>query len=239
MPTLNAHAECISDLAFDTCIAGELPDEERRALEVHLGHCTRCRLQREVFLSQRAVFLERVPSWDAFVRRSDRWSRSRFVGVGGLLVAAAALLLVNLPKPESLDTRSKGRGHFGVFVKHGERVTRALHGEPVRPGDYLRFTYSTPTRSEFAVLHRDARSASVYYPLGASTVSISPGRDVALDFSIRLDDEPGEELLYGLFCDEPTALEPLRATLEATGELTAPAHCRVEMVALPKQLGEP
>jgi len=237
MPTLNQHEECCSDLVLDSYFAGDLAQAARLDLEAHLEQCARCGLRRDALLAQRVAFLARVPSWESLAPTPTPRLALRVIGLGSAtLAAAAALLLIALPKAPSLGVRSKGRAQLGVFIKHDGHVARAQQHDRVRPGDLLRLTYSTATRSELAVLHRDARTASIYYPLAGQTVSVEPGRDVALDFSIRFDAEPGEERLYGLFCAEPTPLEPLRAALEATGRLPPLPDCQIDNITLIKQL---
>jgi hypothetical protein len=45
----------------------------------------------------------------------------------------------------------------------------------------------------------------------------------------------GSERVYGLFCAQPVALEPLRAGLEAAGELRAVAGCQIDGIVLNKE----
>jgi hypothetical protein len=132
--------------------------------------------------------------------------------------------------------RSKGGPRIGAYVKHGERVARADDGSTVRPGDYVRFTYSSDQPVHFALLNRDALHATTYFPLGAETAPVAAGHDVALDFSIKLDGQPGSEQIHGLFCQRPEQLEPLRAALEATGKLPPLPHCRVDVLTLQKKV---
>jgi len=61
------------------------------------------------------------------------------------------------------------------------------------------------------------------------------GSDVALDFSIKLDRTAGSERVYGLFCDEPQPLEPLRSRLASTGTLPPLPHCRIDVLTLNKR----
>lgn len=237
MPTLTRSPDCISDLTFDRSFARELAVAEQQALDAHVASCVRCSLRRDVLQTQRAAYHERVPTWQTSVARSRRRLVGRIGAISGVvLAAAAALLIVFMPKAELAAVRSKGGGQLGVFIKHGEQVTRARSGDVVKRGDVLRMTYTSPRRSQFALLHRDARKASIYYPLAERTQAIEPGRDVPLDFGIELDSLPGEERLFALFCDQPTLLEPLRAALEAAGELRSSAHCQVDTMTLSKQL---
>jgi hypothetical protein len=131
--------------------------------------------------------------------------------------------------------RSKGGPSIGVYVKRGEQIRRGSTGEVVVPGELLRFTYSSERPAYFALLHADATRASVHFPLRAEAEKIGPGRDVPLDFSIRLDSRLGAERVYGLFCEEPIALEPVRAQLERSGELPALPRCWVDRLVLDKR----
>ena len=233
MPALEAHGDCVSNLELDRHFADELSEDERRTVEAHLESCVRCALRRDVMLADRQTFLRRVPTLDALRARRSR----KLAAVGGaLLMAAAALLLVFLPHDAVPGFRSKGGPHLGAYLKRGDKLTRAQDGDHVQPGDWLRLTYSSSTERYFAVLHRDARNANIYFPSSERAVVIAPGRDVALAFGIRLDSEPGEEQLFGLFCDEAVTLEPLRAALQANAQLPKLAHCQVDTLTLFKQL---
>jgi hypothetical protein len=233
---------------LDRYVSGELSAAERLVLEAHLSQCAQCCMRQDALLREREAFLARVPSWDAFrvaretprasvarPRRARRWLAAASIGL-----AASALLglLVREPPPA---VRLKGGGpRLSVFVKHGQAVTLAEDATRVRPGDLLRVAYSTPIGREFALLHRDARTATVYYPASASkTQAIAAGHEVPLDFSIELDAQPGPEQLYGLFCDRPTPLAPLLAALRRGDDPRPPAHCQLEHVRLTKLPGEP
>lgn len=233
MPALEARGDCLSSLELDRHAADDLSVEERQTVEGHLESCVRCALRREVMLADRAAFLQRLPTWDAVqARRTPR----KAAAVGVVLLTAAAAVLLAVSPGELLGVRSKGGPQLGAYIKRGERVTRAQSGDLVQPGDWLRLTYTSAKPRHFAVLHRDARSANIYFPQSDVAVKMEAGRDVALSFGIRLDSEPGEEQLYGLFCDEAVALEPLRAALQLNGQVPSSAHCQVDTLTLFKQL---
>lgn len=234
MPALEAQGDCVSNLELDRLFSDDLRLDEQRAIEAHLEHCVRCALRRDVMLADRETFLQRVPTWDALRARPRprRWTKPAAVG-GALLMAAAALLLTVSPEP---SFRSKGGPQLGAYIKRGERVTRAQNGDVVYPGDWLRLTYTSSRSRYFAVLHRDARSASIYFPPSERAVEVEGGRDVALAFGLRLDSEPGEEQLFGLFCDEAVMLEPLRAALQSNKQLPMLAHCQIDSLTFFKQL---
>jgi hypothetical protein len=75
----------------------------------------------------------------------------------------------------------------------------------------------------------------VYFPAPDQAARVAAGRDQALDFSLELDGQLGEERLYLVLCPAGYALAPLRDELEKNGELRAPAGCRLERVALRKE----
>ena len=161
----------------------------------------------------------------------------RWLWGGGALLAAGFLLVLSLGRGIATPgLRSKGGPRIGAYVKHGERVARADNGSTVRPGDYVRFTYSSDEPVHFALLNRDALRVTTYFPAGAQTERVAAGHDVALDFSIKLDDQLGNEQIYGLFCQQPEPLEPLRAALQGTGRLPPLPHCRVDVLTLEKKV---
>ncbi|WP_437721125.1 DUF4384 domain-containing protein [Sorangium sp. So ce861] len=142
------------------------------------------------------------------------------------------------PPPAEQGARIKGSsGRIGFYVARGDALSPGGPGEVVHPNDRLQFTYSTVDAGFFALLSVDgARKASVYFPAGDVAALIQPGEQVPLPSSVVLDETLGAETVYGLFCDAPVALEPLRAALESAPERPpAPAGCRVDRVSLDKR----
>jgi hypothetical protein len=114
-------------------------------------------------------------------------------------------------------------------------VERGVSGVTAYPGDQLRFTYSSERPAYLAVLGRDQRATSVYFPSGPSAARVEGGRDLPLDFSLELDAQLGEEQLYLVLCPSQYAVSPLRTELEASGDLRAAPGCVVERIALHKE----
>ncbi|WP_437313852.1 DUF4384 domain-containing protein [Sorangium sp. So ce385] len=142
------------------------------------------------------------------------------------------------PPPAAQGARIKGgSGRIGFYVARGDALAPGGPGEVVHPNDRLQFTYSTVDAGFFALLSVDgARKASVYFPAGDVAAPIEPGEQVPLPSSVVLDETLGAETVYGLFCETPVALEPLRAALEAAPERPpAPEGCRVDRVSLDKR----
>ena len=152
-------------------------------------------------------------------------------------MAAAVLLVVRLNPAEG--TRTKGTSvKLGFYVKHGEHVRLGGPGERVSPGDALRFVYTTQNARHLAILSVDgARRASIYYPSGTTSAPVAAGDDIALPMSTVLDDTLGDETIFGVFCAESFAVEPLRAALEASpDQAPALAGCVVEELTLRKDV---
>jgi len=248
MRSLSRPEGCLSDFAFDELHAAELEPSVRREVEAHLSDCARCRDRREALSREREALLASVPELAALTqprppRASRSVSRPRAIALAGtaLALAAAALLMLRPKTDEQVtDTRSKGAARLGLFVKRGERVFRAETGATVRPGDLVRFTYSSERARHLAVLNLDPHTAQVYFPTDASAdaraLRVRAGSDVALDFSVELDATAGDEHVFGLFCDEPIALAPLRTELEEKRALPDLAGCAVERLVLHKEL---
>lgn len=241
MRDLKLHPECMSNLVFDRVLGDSAEPSLRAEVLAHVEGCARCALRWEALAEQRTAFLERVPSWRHLHGQQEAKLPSKparhLLWGGGVALAASLLLTFWLaPNVDKPGFRSKGGPRIGAYVKHGEQVTRADTGSIVFPGDYVRFTYSSDRPVYFALLNRDAQHATTYFPLGRETAQLEAGHDVALDFSIKLDDQPGSERIHGLFCAEPQQLEPLRATLEATGRLSPPPHCHVDVLTLEKKV---
>jgi hypothetical protein len=166
------------------------------------------------------------------IRTAARQSAA-LVATSFAAMAAAALLVLWFGQPIE-RTYTKGQPHIGWFVKRGDEVHRGRMDELLHPRDDLRFVYSSDAPRYFALFNLDARAATVYFPVGPSAVRVRAGNDVALDFSVELDDQLGTERVWALFCEQSFELEPLRAALLATGRLPVRAGCLAELVELQK-----
>lgn len=237
---------CISNLALDRWSSGELSSEESGALQEHLAACPRCSLRWDELTRQRAAFYDRVPNWEKFAGRRVRslparrarwsWQLPLMAAVGVLAIGLGkGLVSSDAESSGAPSVRTKGGPSIGFYVKRGEHIRRGSSGEVVQPGELVRFTYSTEQPVYFALLHGDAEGAAVHFPTQPNAEKLHAGRDVPLDFSIRLDALLGTERVYGVFCDDPIALEPVRAALERTGHIPELSRCRVDPVVLNKR----
>jgi len=249
MHDLSVPSACPTDLALDEWLAAELDEAGAARVEQHLASCARCAARARAFEREYAGFLQQAPSFDAHAallgrsRAARRRAMHAARAVAGALVLCAFALLLWVPVPRS-GTRQKGGGpHLGFFVKRGNRIHQGRSGELVRAGDQLRFTYSSARPRYLALHNRDRSGASVYYPAGGTAVRVAPGAEVALAFSVELDDDPGPERVYAVFCPTPFEVEPLREALASTPALPAkplaalPAKpdCQVDVTELEKE----
>lgn len=228
-------SHCPSDLALEAFANGELDDSVAELTRAHLTSCQSCRLRHEVQARERAEFYATAPTFEVHAQRFVAPRRRRSFIAGGLAVAAmaAAALLVVFGTPS--ETRLKGQPSIGFYVKRGDHVRESDGMISLRPGDLLRFTYTSDRDRYFALFDRDPRSASIFYPQGQRAMLLRAGRDVPLQFSVELDDTPGVETVHALFCSESFELEPLRAALEQTRRLPVPAGCHEDTRTLNRE----
>src|SRR5262249_39486653 len=101
----------------------------------------------------------------------------------------------------------------------------------------LRFAYSTGSAENLAIFSRDgAGRASVYFPSDGSTSrSVQAGQGQGLPESTVLDDTLGQETLYGIFCEQPFAIAPVRRALESGDPLPVAESCKVDRVSVDKR----
>jgi hypothetical protein len=248
----------LSDLALDRLLSGEASKEARVPVDVHLAACEPCRERHAAISARRAAFLERVPTFDALAasvhttrNRPSPGARRigrRALAVAGLATAAGVVLIVKLtPTPIEVsgttgantpaaptDTRPKGGASIAFFLRRGETVTEGGPDTVLRPGDQIRFVYSTARPQYLAILNRDARGVSVYFPSGSHAAAIAPGRGVPLDFGVELDGYVGRERVFALFCDAPIALDPVKRELGTTRTFDPPPGCIVRTLDLQK-----
>jgi len=236
--TSTTPAGCISDLQLDKWQAGELSEQAEKELTLHLASCARCTQKRQQLAANAARFLQQFPEPPRAKLPATRSANQRAYWLAaattGLAVAAALVLWLRTPVSES-GTRSKGTAHLSFFVERSGEVTRGLPGQSVFAGDRLRFVVTTSKPQQLAILGRDGTGGVfVYYPDTASSVLVRAGRELALANSIELDDAPGTEAIWGVFCDEAFDVAPLKAALLANGALPQLPGCTVDSLRLPK-----
>jgi anti-sigma factor RsiW len=247
---------CISDLAFDEWRAGELDRGSIEAYEAHLSTCERCQRRHDAIEAETEAFLEKhprlvLPAGRPVSRvvplRPKRGRWLAWASGGAALAAAATFALVLRPPAPKGDggslaadqpglVRTKGSSYIRFFVKHGDQVRRGGDEQVVHVGDQLRFTLTSDRPQQVAILSLDAaRVASTYYPRGDQSAAVGAVRDQVVDSSVLLDQTLGKEQIWGIFCEAPFELEPLRAALSQRGQLPPLPECSVDALSIVKE----
>jgi Putative zinc-finger len=255
--------QCLSQLALDRLLAGELTAAHREVIERHLAGCVRCAVRRGQREQEQRAFreswsppahagapkatidLQPLPAGTAGRGGRPRWRTA--VARAGTLAAAAVVLLLAWPllRREAPETTTpKGEHWLRYFVRDraSGAVRRGMPAENVRPGDALRFGFDPFQVGDHhvAVLGRDgAGEVSVYFPERGGTAARPPRtEDGLVPWSIVLDDEPGAEIIYALACSHPLPLGPLADALRRSETPPAiPAGCKLERITLMKRTG--
>ena len=171
----------------------------------------------------------------------QRWPRSlAWLGSGALAAAASVALFLAFSRDPELGMRSKGSRRLDFYVKSAGQVRLGAPGELVHAGDALRFVVPRTERRFLAVLGRDSRGVvSLYFPRGARAEPAANGGEplgsgVALGASVVLDDAPGDERLYGVFCERAVSTQALEDELRSSARLAAPEGCEVVETSIRK-----
>ena len=227
---------CLSNLALDQLVIGELEPARREGARSHVAGCDRCRARVDALEAERARFADEAPPR----RRAAPIGKLRpaiAVGVGLLAAAAAVVVLVGRREPgvPPGTTRAKGSLRLEVYVKQGDHVLPA-RGAVLRPGDAIRFAYAGVDAGYLAVLGRDGGGAvSLYYPAADRAAPAAPAEEEqVLPGSIVLDDSPGPETIYLVHCDAPVPVATLTGSLDEGG-VPRVSGCAVDRLILDKR----
>jgi hypothetical protein len=258
---------CSSDFTLDLLLGADLPEAEERRVRAHLVHCSRCAARFGELERQRDSFATNGPRLDLCGNEralGTRRSATRTVQVMALASAALLLLLVvgikglrpghesntgslfhgvgsrAEPADQALETRTKGGEPFELYIRHGNAVRKASDRERVHAGDQLQFAYSATADGYVAVLSRDGGGmASIYFPGAGNTAwPARAGQNQMLPESTILDETPGQELIYALFCARRVELEPLHQALARGRPLEPPSSCSMRSIELDKRARE-
>lgn len=246
---------CISDLAFDQWRTGELDASSIETYEAHLATCERCQQRHDAIEAEAEAFRNEYPRLELPAKAPVsqvvqlRAKRSRWLAwaSGGAALAAAATFALVLRPPANDDgdgvgseqpglVRTKGSSHIRFFVKHGDQVRRGDDGQVVHPGDQIRFTLTSSKPQHVAIVSLDAAGVvSTYYPKSERSAAVGAGREQALDSSVLLDQTLGKERIWGIFCEAPFELEPLRVAIQRQGKLPPLAECSIDELSIVKE----
>jgi hypothetical protein len=248
MHELNAVSECLSELVLDEWSAGELSPSDQQRCEAHLAQCSACRARKFGIEQANMAYYAEAPTFQALSRlapaskakqQPKATSNLRWLSAP-LLAACAALAFLAVRQPEQPaplhETRGKGAPRIGYYVKRGEDIQRGDSATIVHPGDAVRFVYSADKAYYLAIFSADGSGVGVYFPSGRTAQLVSAGQDVALDFSVELDDSLGGERVTALFCPEAFEIEPVQNVLSSGSSLPASlANCERAGFELSKQ----
>jgi hypothetical protein len=192
---------CISELAIDRLLAGELPLLEATAAREHATRCNRCGGMLDDAVSVQAAFHADPPPLLLPLAR-----RRRFAPYAATAAAAAAVLVLLVARRGSEQTGTHTKGliapRLGFFVAHDGSVRRGANGERVVPGDRIELATSSADPGWLTVTSVDGAGVhSVYVP----TRAYAAGSDQVLPFAIELDDALGLETVTAMFCPMPGA----------------------------------
>jgi len=228
--------DCLSDLAIDRYLSGELSGQQSAAFETHAKGCVRCDSRLRALRDDAATARESLPPMSAAAPRV--WWPAALAVAAGLLLAVALGRLWSGEEARDVEardlvaaTRTKGSAHLVIYLRRDDRV-RLFDAEPVRLGDELAFAYTSSVDTHLAVFDVDAGRVEIVFPDGERTFSASAGVQIDLDVAVVADGSPSEESLVAVFCAEPQEIEVLREALASEGEL--PSGCQPEWTALPK-----
>jgi hypothetical protein len=132
--------------------------------------------------------------------------------------------------------RNEDSPSIGFNILRRDKVLHGASGNVVLPGDRIRFTYSSESDAQFALLRASHDRAVVDFPRTTTTVRLSAARDAPLDLELVHDNRAGPEHVFGLFCEARVELEPVRALLQKEGDLSDVPGCRVVALTLQKKL---
>lgn len=195
-----SEAQHLSDLVLDRILLGE----DVGAARAHLENCVECRARLEA-LDRTALEFRKtapIPMMAARTRRRlNAKPRMIFSSLGAL--AAAAIVLLFLARPDDPDVRLKGGVALSVYRQRDPAAESLLPHARVRPGDVLRFGVKTPRAGFAAVASIDgAGVVTIYAPPGPELEAIAAGKEQILDGTVELDATLGTERLIALVCKD-------------------------------------
>jgi hypothetical protein len=206
--------------------------EEQDWAAAHATTCPRCAELARTLEGYRRDFADQaLPRTRAAVRAGVRRASGRPPRWWGALVAAPVLALMLLvvvgrkparPRgepPEEPAIAEKGGPALAIVARRGARVFPVRSGDPLQPGDQIRFVLKGVSYPYGMIASVDgAGRANIYVPYeGARSISVNPGNEVEIEGSIVLDGRLGPERVFALFSRDPLSSEAVRRALADIG----------------------
>lgn len=251
-------SERIPDLVLERYVLGELPAHERAALGARLERDPTLAARLAAIRASNDEVLAALPAGAVAAevarrhhlevvaaRENARARRRLWLGAGGVMAAAAALLVfVMLPREagrggvastdsDEVGERAKGDPRLLVHVKRDGRVVELGAGASARPGDLVQLSYRAAGRSHGVILSIDGGGAvTLHHPEqpGGST-ALQDGGAVGLSHAYELDDAPSFERFFFVTSSQPIDVTDL---LERAASLAErPDEARERPLATP------
>ena len=228
--------ECVSDLAFDRLVAGELAATTEGKIFEHVQTCDRCRTRLDEIRADQRAFADKKLDLLRPTRRGHRHTIG--FALASALAAVCCLLLFVRSRGRTMEQvleRTKGGATLSFYVMRDGDILPGSEALPVHPGDAVQFVFTVDRPGYLGILSVDgAGKASIYYPAGAKAAPFAAGHTRPVPVSTVLDGTLGEEHIYSLFCDTAVELEPIRATLARQGGPPGVPQCSVQVLRLQK-----
>jgi hypothetical protein len=214
-----------SSFTLDALALGALPPAEEGSIRDHLASCARCRDDAEAGRQAQERFAVRVlpatlPAIEALgPRRRAAWP---WLAIPALAAVITLLLILgrgDRRATEEPDVRIKGAASLELYANRQGRVVRVRDGDPLAPGDRLRFVVYPDDQPYLLIASIDgAGKTSVYFPYhGPASDRIEQSPRIEIPDSIVLDDAPGPERIYAFFTSQPLAADVVIGRLAAVG----------------------
>lgn len=198
-------------------LAGELQGEALEKLERALAASAAERARLDDLRAESAAFLVKHPPGPIAAQLAPAPSAFKRFFFPVFAAVAALLAVVTLfPKPPEENVTVKGAIALSVFRQRADGSVNELQpGEPVKPGDRLRFSVKVSEDGFLAVLSRDgAGQPSTYFPFGGRTAAAHAKSQPLLSEAVQLDGVLGAERVWAIFGKAPFELEPLLAQVK-------------------------
>jgi hypothetical protein len=218
---------CLSDLALDRWLAGELNGQPAgEAARSHLHGCRACSARLRVLESEPELLPPPATHRPPRVNSPSRTRGRTIALLSGIAALAAGLAMVvqtRHPIPGEPGLRTKGDLQLDVVVRRSDgRTESVLPGDALSAGDVVRFLVSTPEPGFVFVLGLDAAgTVSPHSPAVGVPGPLPAGRAQALPGSVILDETLGAERFLLLHCNDASNVDVVvqagRRALQAAG----------------------
>lgn len=231
----------MNDWMLERFLLGELPPEQRRAVEAQLATDGALRARLDALRSSDAQLRARFPAGEVKREVERRRARSEartprpraWVAVPTLALATVLAVILWPSVPSGDVVRTKGATRLLAYRQLEEQVELLEASAVLRAGDAVQLRYRLDGRTRHGVvLSIDGRGTITRHLVTENGTSepLSPKGEVSLPRGYQLDDAPGFERFFLVTRDAPFAAAPV---LEAAAELVRSGRARDGQLPLP------